>query len=500
MHVEIEPHLRVNRRLGPECDSQYAQQRDRCDGRGKFEPTADRGAPGLTAAIGDKGIIVLAEHEQRLAGHRVFLLGRALDDGQLFRSQERVRPLEPLAPVADDLLDLKQVLALAAAPLGNPHRQRIVRDLVVIADQSQQPSVLQYSQGRAQPLSAAGQTRGDFGGSARLLGPADRDEFIKQPRDPALGDPGPAGFEFGLQGSDLLIEEPGHDIAQLAGVIDLRVGKGNRPAAGRADRTAPQVIEIDLQVGERDTDMLFVELRDDLARGFKPVFQRDPVRGGAAKDHLLDIAVRHRFHAEPLVEQAGHCALERVEHGKVFFAQGDDDPAGNVSAQHRLKRGVELVLLGLGAQHVEFLELVEDQEHRAQVIEVDRAHRLGHRCTRSQRSDRQRVQRRQQRRVQVIAPTDVDRQPVGRAEFGSQPALDQAGLARARCAINQHQPRFAEQPVQRLDLFIAAEKHRAIILRIGIEELERRGSAGRNGPGRSGEGGGHRRATIARYS
>ena len=418
--------------------------------------------------------------------------GSALDHSQFIGGQHGAGPFEPFTAIADDLRDLEQVLALAAAPLGDPCRQGIVCQLIVIADQAQQTLVLQRSQRRPQPWARTGQTGGDLGCSAGLLGPADADKFIEQPGDSALGNSAVAGFELGLEFGLLLIEEPGHDIAQLAGLGDLRIGEGNRPAAARRDPV--QVIKIDLQISELHAHALVIELVNNQPSGIGTVFERNSVRRGRAKDDLFDIAVGHHLDPQPLVKQRRHGAFKRIERGEVFFAQQDYHPARDVRLKHRLDRGVKRFLLGLAAQHVQLFELVEDQEHRAQMIEEDRADRRDRLRSRRDWGDRRSGQRLIERGTDTIAAPYSQRQPVGRAVFRRQPALHQTGLAGARLAVHQHQAAFTQQPVQRLDLVITAEEHGAVLRAIGVKELERRGCASRERKVS------HRRATVERNS
>ena len=110
-------------------------------------------------------------------------------------------------------------------------------------------------------------------------------------------------------------------------------------------------------------------------------------------------------------------------------------------------------------ENEQFLELVENQIHRPQMIEIQ-----GLNCLRNgglviDGSLRMSPDLAVKRRIDIVFSADEQLEPIGRLETVGQAALNQAGLAGARLAVNQHEVGLEDKLVKLLDLFLPAKEN-----------------------------------------
>ncbi len=219
----------------------------------------------------------------------------------------------------------------------------------------------------------------------------------------------------------------------------------------------PKLVEVDLQVGQLDAGAFFADFLDDLPEVVARVFQGNVEAVEGLPQHVLHLGCVHRFHPEPAVEQAGDGFFKVVQRAQVFFADDEQDAAGQFGAVQQRHDFDELPLLFGAAEYENLLELVEDQVQRAQVNGVGgvddlRRHGLHRPAQHPAHGFGKGGQ-------DALAAAHEDRQPVGGVVAAGQSALHQAGFARTRLSVHQYQPVLVDHAVQLLDLFVAAEEH-----------------------------------------
>jgi len=154
-------------------------------------------------------------------------------------------------------------------------------------------------------------------------------------------------------------------------------------------------------------------------------------------DHFLQIGEVHRLDPQVVVEEGWQGFFEAAEHGEIILAQADDHLAGDAGPQQRGDVGDEGSLLFRGAEDEQFLELVEDQVYRPQVIEIQGLDRRLQPLGLRDRGEGAGGDFLPQGLVDVAVAADEDRQPVRTPESIGQTALDQAGLARSLRPVHQ---------------------------------------------------------------
>ncbi len=209
----------------------------------------------------------------------------------------------------------------------------------------------------------------------------------------------------------------------------------------------------------------------DLREVLRRLFQADVEGVEGRAQHLPHPRVGHGLHAQAAVEEGGDGLLEGVEVGDVFLAQDEDEVAGQFPGiQDVLQAADEGLLFFPPSQDEQFFQLVEDEVDGAQEAGVEALQAV---CQPAfQLAFGGLFQGLPQGAVDIVLPSDEERVPVGGVEAAGQAALYQAGLARARLPVHQHQAVLADGIVEILHFLVPPEEDVLVFQGVGVEEFE----------------------------